>query len=93
MTKLAKYGQVLKIPENLCSFTRAMDEQKEAGKAIFGGGFYLAFSAAAEKAAAEKAAAEKAAAEKAAAHKWKLSAREQQLVAALGQDQRDGAAG
>ena len=83
MTKLAKYGQVLKIPEHLCSFTRAMDEQKDAGKAIFGGGFYLAFSAAAEKAAAEKAAAEKAAAEKAAAHRWQLSDRERDLIAGL----------
>jgi len=92
MTKFSKYGQVLQFAEADCSFTRAMDEQREAGKAIFGGGFYLAFSAAAEKAAAEKAAAEKAAAEKAAAHRWKLSAREQQLIAALGQEQHDGAA-
>ena len=46
---------------------RALDAQKDKGKAIYGGGFLLS-----EKAAAEKAAAEKAAAEKAAAERWSL---------------------
>lgn len=52
----------------------AMDEQKQSGKACFGGGLLVS----------EKAAAEKAAAEKAAAIPWQLSAREQAIVEQLG---------
>ena len=84
MNKLARYGEALRIPEADAAFTRAMDAQREADKAIFGGGFFLSASAAAEKAAAEKAAAEKAAAEKAAATRWQLSDRERALIATLG---------
>ena len=87
MNTLAKYGQHLRIPATDCVFTRALDAQREMDKAIFGGGFLLSFSAAAEKAAAEKAAAEKAAAEKAAAQRWPLSDRELELIAKLGKAQ------
>ena len=52
--------------------------QKEADKALYGGGFLLS-----EKAAAEKAAAEKAAAEKAAATRWPLSERERAIIKRL----------
>ena len=61
-----------------------MDEQRENGKAIYGGGFILS-----EKAAAEKAAAEKEAAEKAAAKKWELSEREREIVRNLGCGRKD----
>ena len=81
MNKLAKYGQALRISAADAVFIRALDAQKEQGKAIFGGGFLLSGSAAAEKAAAEKAAAEKAA-----ALRWPLSERERTLVASLGSD-------
>ena len=81
MNKLAKYGEPLRFYENDCLFTRAMDAQRDTDKTIFGSGFYLSNAAAAEKAAAEKAAAEKAA-----AHRWQLSARELQLISALGQE-------
>ena len=89
INKLACYGQALRIPESDAAFIRALDAQRDAGKAIYGGGFLLsekaaAEKAAAEKAAAEKAAAEKAAAEKAAAEKWHLSERELALIAQLG---------
>ena len=84
INKLACYGQALRIPESDAAFIRALDAQRDAGKAIFGGGFLLSEKAAAEKAAAEKAAAEKAAAEKAAAEKWHLSERELALIAQLG---------
>ncbi|MBR2582844.1 MAG: ParB N-terminal domain-containing protein [Oscillospiraceae bacterium] len=84
INRLCKYGQVLRIAENEASFTRALDAQRESGKAIYGGGFLLSEKAAAEKAAVEKAAAEKAAAEKAAALKWQLSEREKEIVASLG---------
>lgn len=76
---LSKYGQRLCIRADNCTFVRALDAQREKGKAIYGGGFLLS-----EKAAAEKAAAEKAAAEKAAAEKWKLSDRELNIVKTLG---------
>ncbi len=81
---LAKYGQSLRIPAGETAFIRALDAQKDQGKAIYGGGFLLSAKAAAEKAAAEKAAAEKAAAEKAAATRWPLSDRERTLIASLG---------
>ncbi|MBR2697503.1 MAG: hypothetical protein IKE76_02850 [Clostridia bacterium] len=84
INKLTKYGQALRIPESEAVFIRALDCQKDQGKAIFGGGFLLSAKAAAEKAAAEKAAAEKAAAEKAAATRWPLSERERTLIASLG---------
>ena len=82
MNKLAKWGQAMQIPDEAALFVRALDAQREAGKAIYGGGFLLS-----EKAAAEKAAAEKAAAEKAAAGDpdtcWTLSPRELKLIAEL----------
>ena len=71
VNKLAKWGQPLKIMAKDAQFIRALDAQKEAGKAIFGGGFLLS---------------EKAAAEKAAATEWSLSEREQLLVQQLGKD-------
>ena len=79
INKLAKYGQALRIPAEDAVFCRALDAQKEQGKAIYGGGFLLSASAAAEKAVAEKAAAEKAA-----ALRWSLSDRERTLIASLG---------
>ena len=79
MNELTKYGQSLRISRADAQFIRALDAQKEQGKAIYGGGFLLS-----EKAAAEKAAAEKAAAEKAAATRWPLSERERTLIASMG---------
>ena len=58
----------------------ALDAQKARGLSIFGNGFLLSSSAAAERAAAERAAAERAAAERAAAEKWELSEREKLMV-------------
>ena len=89
INKLAKWGVPLRIHAADAMFIRHLDAQKEAGKAIYGGGFLLSEKAAAEKAAAEKAAAEKAAAEKAAAGLppdgvWTLSEREQALIASMG---------
>ena len=76
--RYSKYGQTLKIRRESCILISALDEQKEAGAAIYGKGLLLS-----EKAAAEKAAAEKAAAEKAAATVWKLSEREKELQKGL----------
>ena len=83
MNKLAKWGEAMQIGDGDAVFCRALDSQREVGKAIYGGGFLLC-----EKAAAEKAAAEKAAAEKAATGDpdtcWQLSERELALIAQLG---------
>ena len=76
INKLAKYGQALRISSGDAAFCRALDAQKEQGKAIYGGGFLLSAEAAAEKAAAEKAA----------ALRWSLSDRERTLIASLGAD-------
>lgn len=74
----------LRIPASDASFARALDAQREQGKAIYGASFLLSEKAAAEKAAAERAAAEKAAAEKREQFVWELSDREKAIVAALG---------
>ena len=57
MAKLGKRGISLRIPDASCSFVRKLDNQKP-GAALYGGGFLLSMSAAADKAAADKAAAE-----------------------------------
>ena len=70
---LARYGQDFKVQRSQACFVRSLDSMDEAGKSIYGGGFLLSTSAAAEKAAAEKAA----------AHRWSLSDRERAIIAAL----------
>lgn len=82
--KLAKYGQALRLEAKDVHFIRALDAQKEQGKAIFGGGFLLSERAAVECETAERAAEERAAKERTAAERWSLSDRERQLVAVLG---------
>ena len=72
--KFSNNGISLTIKRSSAQFTRALDDQRIMGKAIFGGGFLLS----------EKAAAEKAAAEKAAAHIWELSLREHEIIKGLG---------
>ena len=80
---LAAHGMSLEIMPESCAPVRALEAQREAGKAIYGGGLLLGSQSAAEKAAAEKAAAEKAAAEKAAATKWQLSDAEREIINGL----------
>ena len=82
---MATHGVALTIQEEDVHFTRALDCQKEQGKAIFGAGFLLSHKAAAEKVAAEKEATEKAAAEKVEKTKtWTLSEREKTIIDSLG---------
>lgn len=57
-------------------FIRCLDEQKTHGKAIYGSGFLLSESAAAEKAAAEKDNVKI----------WELSAREKRIIQQLGKE-------
>jgi hypothetical protein len=78
-------GISFRLNKGQTAHSRGLDSQKKHGKSLFGSGFLLSDSAAAEKAAAEKAAAEKAAAEKAAAERtnaivWELSARERKII-------------
>ena len=71
--RLSNYGVPLTVLRSEAHFTRALDDQRQMGKAIFGGGFLLSHKAAAEKAAAEKAN----------VHTWALSARELQIIESL----------
>ena len=70
---LSKYGIRFAVAPEDCYFVRGLDDQKRMKKSIFGGGYLLS---------------EKAAAEKAAAEKWKLSARELEIIRSLGHDKR-----
>ena len=78
LQKYSKYGIKMKVYRGECEAISALDEQREKGKQIYGGGLLLS-----ERAAAERAAAERAAAERAAAEEWGLSPREREIVAAL----------
>ena len=73
MGKFSKYGIELVIRDKQCKIIRELDEQKAAGKGIYGVGLILS----------EKVAAEKAAAEKAASTAWKLSDRERAIIKEL----------
>ena len=77
LQKITKAGTSMQIRAESCVFIRKIDAQGADGS-IFGGGFLLSDSAAAEKEAAEKEAAEKEAAEKMA-----LSDRERKIVEGL----------
>jgi hypothetical protein len=84
--RYSKYGVSFAVMPEQCHFTRALDSQRPAGKAIFGSGYLLSKKAAAEKAAAEKAAAEaaeKAAVGKAVVKRWPLSDAEKEIVRGL----------
>lgn len=56
LQKIASQDIELKIKKEECIFIRTMDEQRRAGKSIYGAGYIISDHAAAEKAAAEKAA-------------------------------------
>lgn len=75
LQKYSKYGIDYKVHRGECEKISALDAQRNAGKAVFGGGLLLC-----SRAAAERAAAERAAAERAAAHVWKLSPRELAVI-------------
>lgn len=67
--QFSHYGIEYALDRRECTKIEALDEQKRAGKAIFGKGYLLS---------------EKAAAEKAAAEKWTLSENEKAIIRALG---------
>ena len=81
--RYSKYGVEYRLSKEDAVFIRSMDAQRDSGKSVFGGGFLVSDSAAAERAAAESAAAERAAAERAAATRWQLSERELEIVRGL----------
>ena len=70
LQKYSKYGVDYKVDRGECEVIRALDAQRNAGKAAFGGGLLLCSRAAAERAAAERAA----------AHVWELSPRELAVI-------------
>lgn len=69
LQRYSKYGVDFRVRRGDCVLIAALDDQRRAGKTIFGGGLLLS---------------EKAAAEKAAAETWRLSPREKAIIAALG---------
>lgn len=74
VSRWSKYGVDYKLAREDAHFIYAMDSQREAGKTIFGSGFLLSESAAAESAAAERAS----------PRIWCLSDRERDIVRNLG---------
>lgn len=71
---LAAHGTQFRVSRRDACRISALDEQRERGKGIFGGGLLLSKAAAAERAAAERAAAER----------WHLSERELEIQRMLG---------
>lgn len=69
LQRYSKYGVDFRVRRGDCVLIAALDDQRRAGKSIFGGGLLLS---------------EKAAAEKAAAKTWRLSPREKAIIATLG---------
>ena len=69
LQRYSKYGVDFRVRRGDCVLIAALDDQRRAGKTIFGGGLLLS---------------EKAAAEKAAAETWRLSPREKAIIATLG---------
>ena len=79
--RYSRLGIDYRVRKDECVRLSALDSQKAAGKAMFGGGYLLT-----KKAAAERAAAERAAAELSSATVWELSDRERAIQAMLGGD-------
>ena len=71
--RYSKYGVQFSVKADEAVHIRALDMQKENGKAIYGGGLLISTRAAAERAAAERAA----------ATIWRLSDREKKMVREL----------
>ena len=86
------YGIDFRLEKTDCAFVRALDAQRNAGKAVFGGGLLLSDQAAEERAAAEQAVIERSAAmhaerektERQAKITWELSGREREIIKHLG---------
>ena len=74
MQRYSHWGIDMTIKAEDCTFIRALDSQRAAGKALFGGGLLLSNKAAAERAAAER---------------WTLSPRELEIIERLGGAQND----
>lgn len=66
----SRLGIPYRLEKADCRFIRALDNQKDAGKSIFGGGFLLS----------DRAAADRAAADRKNCKAWKLSERERELI-------------
>ena len=74
LQRYSHWGIDMTIKAEDCTFIRALDSQRAAGKALFGGGLLLSNKAAAERAAAER---------------WTLSPREMEIIERLGGNQND----
>lgn len=76
---MARHGVRFAVKAHDCHYIRALDTQREHGKALFGSGYLLS-----DRAAAERAAASRAAAERVNSRVWQLSAREREIIQGLG---------
>lgn len=74
----SKNGIDFKLTDEECYFIRALDEQKECGKNLFGGGYLIS-----ERKKAEREKAEREKAEKEKAEVWQLSQREVEIIKSL----------
>lgn len=80
---MASHHTTLRVRRGECRKVPALDSQRAAGKAVFGGGLLLS-----ERATAERAEAERRAAERAEARRWELSDRERRMQALMGRPSR-----
>lgn len=78
LQKYSKYGVEFSVSKSECVHISALDEQRKAGKTVFGTGLLIS-----DEAAMRKEAAERVAAERSAAMVWGLSQREKDLISKL----------
>lgn len=87
---LSGHGVDFRVMKEDCFFVRGLDEQRPAGKNIFGGGFLLSESAAARISAAKRKVDDNAALKlKEQEICWKLSERERAIVKSLGKGNKN----
>lgn len=91
LQRWSKYGISYRLNKEDCVRISALDSMKEAGKAIYGGGYLLSDEAAKARAKAEQEAMENAiAAGGGGTRQWEISERERRTINSLG-DQQPGA--
>ena len=79
----SRLGIAFQVPRKEAAFVRALDDQRDKGASLFGGGFLLS-----DRLAAERERAERERAERERAERWQLSYREKQIIKLL--DKRAG---
>lgn len=91
LQRWSKYGITYRLEKDDCVRISALDSMRDAGKAIYGGGYLLSDEAAKARAKAEQEALEAAVAAGGGVRQWEISDRERRTIIQLG-DQRARAA-